>query len=54
MKLHLFVCIVLAGAAIAPLNGQPVGKIVRVDPAVDKLVPPGATIEKIHDGFHFI
>ena len=56
MNRNLIFCILLAGAAIAPLSGQPasVGKIVRNDPALDKLVPPGAKIEKLHEGFRFI
>ena len=31
-----------------------VGKIIRSDPALDKLIPPGAKIEKLHGGFRFI
>ena len=56
MNRNLIFCILLAGATIAPLSGQPagVGKIVRDDPALDKLVPPGAKIEKLKDGFRFV
>ncbi len=50
----------LAGFTVLPVLGQQpdagsnVGNIVRSDPALDKLVPPGAKIEKLHDGFRFI
>ncbi len=39
----------------APLSGQsaPVGKIVRNDPALDKLVPPGAQVEKVRGDLRF-
>ena len=47
---------VLAGLTVLPALGQQpdVGSIVRSDPAVNKLVPPGAKIEKLRGGFRFI
>ena len=30
-----------------------VGRILRVDPRFDSLVPPGATIEKLAEGYQF-
>ncbi len=46
---------VLSGAAALVLGGQSagVGRVVRVDPALDKLVPAGAKIEKLAGGFQF-
>jgi gluconolactonase len=46
---------VIIGVAV-PILGQQagVGSIVRNDPALDKLVSPGAKIEKLHSGFRFI
>jgi gluconolactonase len=54
--LNLVIGTLIAAFAIPSMNGQTagVGKIVRLDPALDKLVPPGAKIEKVHDGFRFI
>ena len=45
----------LAGIAALPTMGQneEVGKIVRTDPAIDKLIAPGTKIEKVHGGFGF-
>jgi len=45
----------LAGMTALPTIGQneEVGKIVRTDPAIDKLVAPGTKIEKVHGGFGF-
>ena len=47
---------VLASVTTTRLAGQQadVGKIVRNDPAIDKLVSAGAKIEKLHGGFRFI
>ena len=44
-----------AGIIALPTMGQnePAGKIVRADPAIDKLISPGAKIEKVHGGFGF-
>lgn len=46
---------VWAGIAALPTMGQKeeVGKIVRTDPAIDKLIAPGAKIEKVQGGFGF-
>jgi gluconolactonase len=35
-------------------EGSQEGRIVRNDPAMDKLIPPGAKVEKVHGGFRFI
>jgi gluconolactonase len=35
----------------AAVSGTSGGKVVRLDPAVDAIVPPGAVLEKIADGF---
>ena len=44
----------LAGIAAVPTMGQEqVGKIVRTDPAIDKLISPDTKIEKVHGGFGF-
>jgi gluconolactonase len=50
------ICPALFLALMLPLMAQEagVGKIIRNDPAVDKLVPPGTKIEKLHGGFRFI
>src|SRR5690242_9858437 len=55
-KFVIVVLAVLASVATTRLAGQQadVGKIVRNDPAIDKLVSPGAKIEKLHGGFRFI
>jgi len=39
----------MAGVAILQLNGQ----VVRLDPALDKLVPAGAAVEKLAGGLRF-
>ena len=54
-----FVAILLLAAPYAFLAQDAtvdsgVGSIVRSDPALDKLIPPGAKIEKLHSGFRFI
>ncbi len=36
------------------LSAQNAGQIVRLDPALDKLISPGAQIEKLADGFGFL
>jgi len=38
----------------AQLPAQNAGQIIRLDPALDALVPPGAKIEKVADGFGFL
>ena len=43
--------VLLFGAQLRAQNG---GQIIRLDPAVDALVPPGAKIEKVADGFGFL
>ncbi|MGH9439259.1 MAG: SMP-30/gluconolactonase/LRE family protein, partial [Terriglobia bacterium] len=44
---------VLFSAAVQ-LEGQGVGKIVRVDPAVNAILPANAHIEKLADDFGFL
>jgi gluconolactonase len=53
--LFAIILAMLAGIAALPTMGQneEVGKIVRTDPAIDKLVAPGTKIEKVHGGFGF-
>src|ERR1039457_5704068 len=50
--------VLLAGCSTAPApppvaESHGVGSIVRLDPAFDTLVPPGAQIEKVAGGFQF-
>src|SRR4029077_4177200 len=40
----------LTGVALSAQNG---GQIIRLDPALDALIPAGAQIEKMADGFGF-
>jgi gluconolactonase len=56
MKKAVILLVVLASVAAPSMMGQQadVGKIVRNDPALDKLVSPGTKIEKLHGGFRFI
>src|SRR5678816_971283 len=42
-----------AAAATPPAAQNAVGKIDRLDPALDALIAPGAVIEKVADGFKF-
>lgn len=59
MKRFAIIFAILAGVVAAPILGQQagvgqdVGKIVRDDPALDKLISPAAKIETIHGGFRF-
>ncbi|MDP6581680.1 MAG: hypothetical protein QF681_13585 [Vicinamibacterales bacterium] len=41
-------------SADAPEPEPAIGEIVRIDPRVDALVPAGARIEKLAEGFNFI
>src|SRR5579864_1823453 len=41
----------LAGVTLGAQNG---GQIIRLDPALDALIPAGAQIEKVADGFGFL
>ena len=41
----------LAGVTLSAQNG---GQIIRLDPALDALIPPDAKIEKVADGFGFL
>jgi gluconolactonase len=41
-------------AALAPAAEPVIGEIQRLDPRLDALIPPDATIEKLADGFEFI
>ena len=56
MKKSLIVLAVLVSVAASSIIGQQaeLGKIVRDDPAIDKLVSPGTKIEKLHGGFRFV
>src|SRR6266567_2180489 len=56
MKKSVVLLAVLAGVVASTMTGQQadVGKIVRNDPALDKLVSPAAKIEKLHGDFRFI
>ena len=39
---------------VAPLAGQNAGQVIRMDPALDALISPGAKIEKLADDFGFL
>jgi gluconolactonase len=43
--------VILVGTLISTVQAQ---TIVRIDPALDKLVPAGAKVEKVHGDFRFI
>lgn len=45
----LLVLALLGGALLAADSG----KVIRLDPALDKIVPAGAQVEKLGDGFQF-
>ncbi len=53
MQKRLLVALLNIGGAVWSQNAD-VGKIQRTDPALDKLVPPAAKIEKLAGGFQFI
>jgi gluconolactonase len=52
-KLSLILTLLISGLAVAlaPANYPTVGSIERLDPGLDAIVPKGATIEKLTDGF---
>ena len=52
MQKQLLVALLSVGGAVLSQNAD-VGKIQRTDPALDKLVPPTAKIEKLAGGFQF-
>ena len=56
MTKYFAILLAIIASVAAPILGQQaqVGSIVRSDPAIDKLVSPGAKIEKLHSGFRFI
>lgn len=56
MRIGALVSAVLLAATLPSLPAQEAGvaKIIRNDPALDKLISPGAKIEKLHGGFRFI
>ena len=60
MKRNALPYILLAAFAILVLGvpqataQQAVGSVVRMDPALDKLVAPGAKVEKVHGDFGFV
>lgn len=49
--LFLAFAVLLAGAELSAQNG---GQIIRLDPALDALIPANAKIEKVADGFGFL
>ena len=49
--LSLVVLTLAASLALAPAQEKPLGKIVRKDPRFDRLVPPGAALEKLAEGY---
>ena len=54
-KLAVFAILaVLATANCANAQTQNYGEVVRVDPAADAIVPAGAVVEKLGDGFGFL
>jgi gluconolactonase len=55
MRRIFFIAVLLLAVSSPSLpQDAGVGSIVRNDPALDKLIPPGAKIEKVHTGFRFI
>ena len=50
----VLVLLIVAGACVQDEAGSGVGSILRVDPALDDIVPTNARIEKLADGFVFI
>lgn len=56
MKRYLVACLILSGAAVLPLFGQSAteGTIRRLDPALNKILPPEAKIEKLAGNFRFV
>jgi gluconolactonase len=55
MKKSVIFLAVLASFAVSSMMGQQeMGKVVRTDPALDKLVSAAAKIEKLHGNFRFI
>jgi len=55
VKQRLTVCLISCAAAMVRLSGQPasVGSVLRLDPALDKLIPAGAAIEKVTGNLQF-
>jgi gluconolactonase len=55
MKIFLFVALAVVACSLSAAAQQPatgtLGTIERLDPALDKLIPPGAVIEKLAEGF---
>src|ERR1700676_1640599 len=49
--LFLALTILNTGVKLSAQNG---GQVVRLDSALDALVPPGARVEKLADGFGFL
>lgn len=49
--LVLALATLITGVKLSAQNG---GQIIRLDPALDALVPPGAKVEKLADGFGFL
>jgi gluconolactonase len=54
MTIRLVCVLCLATAVRLSLAAQAPGSIVRLDPAFDAIVPAGATVETLKDGFGFI
>lgn len=60
LQLHYGVILILVFSFIAASAAEPVsnnknfGRIVRLDPRIDKLIPEDASLEKIADGFSWV
>ena len=54
VKISIGVSALLVLAACSSSDKPGVGSIVRLDPALDALIPPGAKIEKLAGGFKFV
>ena len=50
----LFLALAITIAGVKLLAAQNGGQVVRLDPALDALVPTGARVEKLADGFGFL
>ena len=49
----LFIAAIVMGTTLSSAQA-PVGKIVRLDPALDALIPQNAQLQKVRGGFRFI
>jgi len=53
MRRHAFTTLALTAVILISAYGQSGGSVQRLDPALDKIVPATATVEKVHGGFRF-